>query len=257
MSGMTTSAPSDVPTHKWYHGLYAQDTWKVSRRLTANYGVRWEPFLAEAMNNGAIYNWSFEKFKQGIHSTVFKKAPAGFSYPGDVGFSGDSGVEPRFNQFAPRVGLAFDPKGDGNTSIRASFGVSYDFPNQQLMSVAATAPPFGNTVQPTGPLSFTDPWATFPGGNPFPTTPDPNAPFVTFGSFAAQQPDAKATTIYSWNLGLQRQIGRNWLVSGTYLGTQTAHLWISEQLNPAVIVPGPLTCATGVTAGCNSTANTN
>ena len=124
MSGMTTSAPSDVPAHKWYHGLYAQDTWKVSRRLTANLGVRWEPFLAETMNNGAIYNFSFEKFKQGIRSTVYKNAPAGLSYPGDPGFQGNSGVKPRFNQFAPRIGLAFDPSGSGATSIRASFGNS-------------------------------------------------------------------------------------------------------------------------------------
>src|SRR5207253_2409207 len=257
MSGMTTSAPSDVPTHKWYHGLYAQDTWKVSRRLTANLGVRWEPFLAEAMNNGAIYTFSWDRFNQGVHSTKFKKAPAGLYFPGDPGFEDDSGVKPRFNQFAPRIGLAFDPKGNGTTSIRASFGMSYDFPNQQLMSVAATAPPYGNTVQPPGPLSFADPWANFPGGNPFPTVLDTNAPFVTFGSYAAMQPNAKATTIYSWNLGLQRQLGRSWLVSATYMGTETAHLWISEQLNPAVLVPGPLSCAAGVVTGCNSTTNTN
>ena len=39
----------------------------------------------------------------------------------------------------------------------------------------------------------------------------------------AQQPDAKATTVYSWNLAVQRQIGKNWMVSATYLGTQTSH----------------------------------
>ena len=254
MSGMTTSAPSDVPTHKWYHGLYAQDTWKMSRRFTANLGVRWEPFLAEAMNNGAIYNFSLEKFKQGVRSTVYKRAPAGFTYPGDTGFEDDSGVKPRFNQFAPRIGLAFDPSGNGTTSVRASFGMSYDFPNQQLMSVAATAPPFGNTVQPTGPLSFADPWGTVQGGNPFPSVRDPNAPFVCcFGSFAAQQPDAKAPTIYQWNLSMQRQIGKDWLVSATYMGTETAHLWISIPLNPSILDP----CPNGVITSCNSTGNIN
>src|SRR5215831_2121404 len=253
MSGMTTSAPSDVPTHKWYHGLYAQDTWKVARRLTANLGVRWEPFLAEAMNNGAIYNFSFEKFRQGVRSTVYKNAPAGLSYPGDPGFQDASGVKPRFNQFAPRIGMAFDPTGDGSTSIRASFGISYDFPNQQLMSVAATAPPFGNTVQPTGPLSFTDPWAGFPGGNPFPTVSDANAKFVPFGSFAAQQPDAKAPTIYQWNLSVQRQIGKDWLVSATYMGTETAHMWISIPLNPSTLDA----CPNGVVTSCNTTGNIN
>src|SRR5206468_11313928 len=75
------------------------------------------------------------------------------------------------------------------------------------------------------------------------------------GNFVAQQENAKAPTVYSWNLALQRQLGTSWLVSATYLGTETAHLWVSYQLNPAVIVPGPLTCAAGQTTGCNSQAN--
>src|SRR5262245_58663172 len=123
MSGMTTSAPSDVPTHKWYHGLYVQDTWKVSRRLTANMGVRWEPFLPQELNNGAVYNFSWERFEKGIRSTVFKNAPVGLLYAGDPGFSGLTGVKNRYNQFAPRTGLAFDPRADGTLSIRASFGM--------------------------------------------------------------------------------------------------------------------------------------
>ena len=253
---LTQGLPNTVFTYKWYYGLYGQDTWKLSRRLTANLGLRWEPFLPQGLNNGAVYNFSFDRFNQGVRSTVFKNAPAGLLYAGDPGFSGKTGVKNRYNQFAPRIGLAFDPKGDGRTSIRASFGMSYDFPNLMIMSTPATAPPFGNTVQPPGPLNFADPFSTVAGGNPFPGSLDSNAPFVQFGSFVAQQPDAKATTVYSWNLGLQRQIGSSWLVSATYVGNETAHLWVSEQLNPAVLVPGPLTCPAGVTTGCNSTTNT-
>jgi len=70
-----------------------------------------------------------------------------------------------------------------------------------LMSTATTAPPFGNTVSLTGPFGLADPWASQPGGNPFPGSFGPDSPFVRFGSFVAQQPDAKATTVYSWNLG--------------------------------------------------------
>src|SRR5437773_1122922 len=73
----------------------------------------------------------------------------------------------------------------------------------------------------------------------------------------AQQPDAKATTVYSWNLSVQRQLGRNGLIAISYLGTETAHLWLTTALNPAVLVPGPLACAAGQTAGCNSTTNIN
>ncbi|HYR83735.1 MAG TPA: TonB-dependent receptor [Terriglobia bacterium] len=254
---LTQGTPNTTFTHKWYHGLYAQDTWKVSRRLTANLGLRWEPFLPQGINNGAVYNFSWDRFNQGVRSTVFKNAPVGLLFAGDPGFTGKTGVKNRYNQFAPRVGLAFDPSGNGKTSIRASFGISYDFPNLMLMSTATTAPPFGNTVQPPGPLNFADPYSTVAGGNPFPGSFDSNAPFVRYGSFVAQQPDAEAPTVYSWNLSIQRQLGDNGLVTVSYLGNETAHIWLTEQLNPAVLVPGPLTCPAGVTTGCNSTTNIN
>jgi hypothetical protein len=259
VGSMTQGLPNTVFTTKIGYGLYGQDTWKVSRRLTVNLGLRWEPFFPQRLNNGAVYTFDWNRFSAGIHSTVFPKAPAGLLYAGDPGFAGLTGVHNRYDMFAPRVGLALDPKGDGKTSIRASFGISYDFPNIQIMSTPATAPPFGNAlIGIPGPLPFANPWSAYPGGNPFPSPTGPTAPFIQFGSFVAQQPDAKATTVYTWNFAVQRQV-KDWLFSATYLGTQTAHLWVSFQLNPAQIVPSsfPLgTCPTGVTAGCNSTSNT-
>jgi len=254
---MTQGSPNTVFTNKWYYGLYGQDTWKVSRRLTANLGLRWEPFLPQGLNNGAVYNFSLDAFNKGTRSTVFKNAPPGLLYAGDPGFTGKTGVKNRYNQFAPRVGLAFDPRGDGKTSIRTSFGISYDFPNLMIMSTPATAPPFGNAITLTGPFNFGDPWAAQPGGNPFPGNFGPDAPFVRFGTFVAQQPDAKATTVYSWNLAIQRQLGTTGLIAVSYLGTETAHLWVTIPLNPAVLVPGPLTCAANQTTGCNATTNIN
>jgi hypothetical protein len=251
---LTQGVPNTTFTYKWYHGLYAQDSWKVTPRLTLNGGLRWEPFLPQGFTNGAVYNFSWDRFNQGIHSTVFKKAPAGLLYAGDPGFTGKTGVENRYMQFAPRAGLAFDPKGDGKTSIRASFGMFYDFPNIMIASTPTTAPPFGNTVQPPGPLNFADPFSTVPGGNPFPGTFGPDAPFVQSGSFMAMEPNAKGTTVYSWNLSIQRQFGHEWLFSTTYMGNETAHLWGTQQLNPAVIVP----CPGGATlTTCNTTNNTN
>jgi hypothetical protein len=260
VGSLTQGTPNTTFTYKYYYGLYAQDTWKLSRRFTANLGLRWEPFLPQGITNGAVYTFSWDRFYKGIHSTVFKNAPAGLLYAGDPGFAGQSGVENRYNQFAPRVGLAFDPKGDGKTSIRTSFGISYDFPNIMIMSTPTTAPPFGNTVQPPGPLNFANPWGTVPGGDPFTLPFGPNSPFVKFGSFVAQQPDAKATTVYTWNFSVQHQFGASWLVSASYLGTQTAHLWVSFQDNPAVLVPSAFptgTCPAGVTSGCNSSGNIN
>jgi hypothetical protein len=250
---MTQGAPNTTFTYKWYHGLYGQDTWKATQHLTVNLGLRWEPFLPQGFTNGAVYNWSLDAFKAGVHSTVFKNAPAGLLYAGDPGFNGKTGVKTRFNQFAPRIGLAFDPRGDGKTSIRASFGTFYDFPNIMIASTPTTAPPFGNTVTPTGPLNFADPYSTVPGGNPFPGTFDANAPFIQNGSYMAMEPNAKGTTVYSWNLSVQHQVATDWLISATYMGSETAHIWGSQQLNPAAIVPCPGGAAFTT---CKSTANT-
>jgi hypothetical protein len=123
-----------------------------------------------------------------------------------------------------------------------------------IASTPTTAPPFGNTVQPPGPLNFADPFSTVAGGNPFPGTFGPDAPFVLAGSYMAMEPNAKGTTIYSWNLSLQRQVGSSWLFSTTYMGNETAHLWGTQQLNPAVIVPCP---GGAVFTSCNTTVNTN
>ena len=59
---MTQGTPNTVFTYKWYYGLYGQDTWKVSRRLTAN-SLRWELFLPQGLNNGAkqLQHGSFSK----------------------------------------------------------------------------------------------------------------------------------------------------------------------------------------------------
>jgi len=261
LDSFTQGVPNTLFVTKWYVGLYGQDTWKLSSRLTASLGVRWEPFLPQAVNNGAIYSFSMSRLEEGIKSTVFQNAPAGLLYAGDPGFPGKSGINNRYDQFAPRVGLAFDPKGDGKMSIRASFGMSYDFPNVQIYSTEATAPPFGDQTTITGPVPFAHPFATTAGGNFFPVAFSADAPFTPAGTFVAVQPNMKATTIYSWNLAVQRQLTSTWFVSATYAGTETAHLWVTYQLNPATIVPNtdgtPLgTCPRGVTTGCNATTNT-
>jgi hypothetical protein len=248
--------PNSLFVHKWYYGAYGQDTWKVSSRLTVNLGLRWEPFLPTQVNNGAIYTFDYGRFQQGIKSTVFSNAPPGLYFSGDPGFEGKAGIKNRYDQFAPRVGLAFDPKGDGKTAIRASFGISYDFPNVQIYSTEATAPPFGDQTTVNGPEPFGAPFTNLAGGNFLPVNFSPSAPFTPAGTFVAVQPNLKATTVYSWNFGIQHEVRRNWLVSATYTGTETAHLWVSYQLNPGELIPGaPIvaTCpASSTTQNCTA-----
>ena len=80
--------PALLPMNQWYMGLYAQDTWRMSPRVTLNAGLRWEPYFGQSVTSGAIYNFSRENFRNNVRSQQFVNAPAGFIYPGDAGFPG-------------------------------------------------------------------------------------------------------------------------------------------------------------------------
>src|SRR5579883_2253245 len=232
------ATPNTIFVRQWLMGLYAQDTWKVSPRLTVNYGLRWEPWFPIAFANGAIYNFSFDRYNQGIRSTVYPNGPPGMYFAGDPGFPGLSGQNKKFKDFEPRVGLAWDPTGSGKTSVRASYGLFYDFAPSQLWFNTTVAPPFGDEIKLNSPAGgFDNPWLGFPGGNPYPITSHtlftPYAPYFTVSGY-----DMPTTELHSWNLSVQRQLSANWLVSASYVGNETEHVWTSTQANQPQYIPG-------------------
>ena len=235
------STPNTLDLQKWFVNAYLQDTWKVSPHFTVNLGIRWEPFLAPSEIRGYIYNFSFDKMINNVKTTQFVNAPPGLSFPGDPGFQGKKGMNDYWDTFAPRVAIAWDPKGDGKTVVRASFGISYDFVAGEMMVNSADAPPFGGTSIWSG--QFSRPYDTNPGGNVFPYTVDKNAPFVTSGTYIFPNQSLKTTAVNQWNLVVQRQFGNDWLVNVSYVGSESSHLWSSFQANPAVFIP--VTCQAG------------
>jgi hypothetical protein len=235
----TQSGPATMITHRWYVGMYGQDTWKVTPRVTLNYGLRWEPYFPQVLEDGHIYNFSLDRFRRGIKSTVFPKAPAGMYYPGDPDFPGHSSNYTDWTTFGPRAGLAWDVSGDGRTSVRASYGIAYNFKPLVWHIDTANAPPWGNETRLTTPVGgFENPWQGVVGGNPFPSVFNKDTSFVQFGSFNSQSYDASNTTGASWNLSLQRQVLSDLLVSATYMGSQTSHVWNLQAINPGVFFPG-------------------
>jgi hypothetical protein len=121
------------------------------------------------------------------------------------------------------------------------------------------APPWGADIRIQR-TSLDDPYAGFPGGNPFPRSFDANAPFPPAGTFLALNPDAKNARQQSWNIAFQQQIGTDVAVSVTYLGNHTSHLWNMKAINPGVFLglgPCTLDTATGPVfySVCSTTGN--
>jgi carboxypeptidase family protein len=257
MFGLTTGNFLAHTLNHYQLAMYATDSWKVNTKLALNYGLRWEPFLPQQMTNGRAYSFDYAKFQQGVKSTVFRNAPAGFTYIGDPGFIDRSGIEKRWGQFAPRVGLAWDVNGDGRTSVRASYAYGYDFVSALWREDYSAAAPWTNFMTVNG-IPLDDPWRDFPGGNPFPATVGPDARFVPYTSLQTTPRNLRTPSTSSWNLSIQRQVAADWLVSASYIGTQASHIWTQQPFNPGIyIAGGPCTLQGVVYNPCSSTANIN
>jgi hypothetical protein len=227
-----------------YFAAYAQDSWKATSHLTVNYGLRWEPYIGGAMATGYVSHFDPAMFAQNLHSTVYPNAPAGLLFPGDPGFNtNDRPSHTKLNDFAPRVGIVWDPQGGGRMTIRASAGLFYDLPHTLFSYGFSEEPPWGESISRPG-VSFQNPWAGFPGGNPFPIQLNSNFVFPIPGNYANYPLNIKPTYLEQWNLSIQKQIAGNWLASANYLGNHTVHLWADAPINAAVYIPGVSTLAT-------------
>jgi hypothetical protein len=119
--------------------------------------------------------------------------------------------------------------------------------------MVAQNPPFGPQVTNTsGPYQFSNPWSNVPAGNPFPLPPlNKNVAFPLANAEAFLPPHLHSPNVAQWNFSIQHQFAADWVFSISYLGNKTSHLWIGNEYNPAVYIPG--ICAG---APCSSTSNT-
>ena len=260
---MHQANPNPNYTTQNFFGLYAGDTWKATNRLTVNYGLRWNPFFPMQFIQSDVDNFSLARYYANERSTVIPSAPPGFTYPGDPGFNGRSGLDHKYGHFEPRLGFAFDPFGDGKTAIRGGAGIAYDFIAQDLHQNTSSVAPFRETVIGNF-VSLDNPYANIPGGNPFPYFYNPKSPTFPqeplYQGFYPFQPNLKTSEQYSWNLGIQRQVNAKLFLSATYVGSQIIHVSGAIDLNPAQFIPGNCQAGQyGLTAPgpCTNPFNTN
>lgn len=212
----------------WENALFLQDEWRVSRKLTFNYGARWEvntPFT-EVRDR-------FNAFVPGVQSVVRPDAPKGLLFPGDPGIA--RGIAPVFyGAVMPRIGLAWNPDGRGLTSIRASYGIFFD-PMANGSGTASQVPvsslPWTQFVQLSGPaINFANPYAGT--GKPAPLTfPKPLTLIV-------MDENSRPPYAQNWNFSIQRALGKQTVLEARYIGTKGTHLPRNIEANPAVFGPG-------------------
>src|SRR5262249_6238399 len=160
----------------------------------------------------------------------------GLFFPGDPGVPA-RGTTGDYNNFAPRVGFAYDLTGDGRMSVRGGGGLFYDSHTAGVLNsrfVGIT--PFstqGALTDPRGPVSK----RSLGIANPFPASfpPPRDAPFTRPVLVVSYDPSTKfiVPVTYNWNVVLERQLAATWMVQAAYVGSRSNHNKETIELNPA------------------------
>jgi len=237
-----------------FPGVYAQDSWKATRRLQLNYGVRWESFAPWADRRNLMTQMNPTAYAANRKSQVYTNLPAGMLVSGDAGVP-YNGVHNKYTQFMPRLGFAYDVFGDGKTSIRGGFGIFYQdrlpgffnltqgsyVPN--TISLALVNPGMYGTVAGTNPGGpFSNPYCTGCStgavSNPFPfTLPFPkDQVFPNAFQVAEYDPSGnfQIPVTNDFNLIVEQQLATNWSMRLAYVGSTSRHQLVNLEVNPAV-----------------------
>jgi outer membrane receptor for ferrienterochelin and colicin len=265
----------------WEVGAYVQDDWKATKRLTLNLGLRWDFYTRHSELNGQATTFKLGSGADIVQQLANANVPVGATEAngtvcnptaaatailagvcGPGGYAAANSLGPnQFHDFGPRIGFAYDVFGDGKTSFRGGFGISYEGTLYNPLSNSRWNPPYysfnqvgplvgvsgniiygptmcsGGTCGPSGAVpTFTGP-ATNPGqgvgaqavGNLtgwYPQNPD-----LAFLTGIVLPQGIKDPYVYNEFLSIQREIAPKTIVEVDYVGTIGHRLFRSQQIN--------------------------
>ncbi|HKV62266.1 MAG TPA: TonB-dependent receptor [Candidatus Acidoferrum sp.] len=225
------AAPNKADAYRHYtthdYSVFAQDDWKVSAHLTVNLGLRWERFGAPSEDHGIIAQFT---------------NLAGCNVATDRTCIGNAVVGPvsrmwktRNGDFGPRVGFAWDVKGDGKMAVRGGFGIFYDRIFDNIWSNGAWNPPFYalldfNAAGCGDAIFYSNPGSIGAGYNPanLPPGVPPPGKRVSVRTMDVNMHDSSGQNFY---LGVERQFFGSFLLSAKYQGSMGRHLPMLENYN--------------------------
>jgi hypothetical protein len=227
---------------------FGQDSWRVNKRLTLEYGLRWgylgptytvQPFFANYFDpslynpaNAVTLNTTAGNYFGDICSAALAALPGGNSCAGLANYGNpfngivaeNHGIPPgyakhRYDNFGPRFGFSYDPFGDGKTAVRGGFGVFYERIRQNVNSFDLLGNP---------PLSYT---ATVFNGKLDNLGPQDVTGVLSPSQINAFDKAGQIPTTYGYSLGIQREMPGQVGLEVAYVGNMGRHLQYQYNLN--------------------------
>jgi len=198
---------------------YVSDSWKITPRVTLDYGIRWSRFESPYDLGNTISSWDASAFDPALGSDACNGmlVPPGSNACQNLGLKGgkagpNASLAETNSYFAPRLGIAWDVKGDGKTAVRAGVGRFIERESLQNGLNLGFNPPFNNSQVGSRTLDS--------NAEPFPGAFASNQGLPQYGLDTSGQ----FGYTWQWNASVQREIAHNTTLEVGYVGTKGSRL---------------------------------